>query len=79
MCTLGLSTEQYESDYKLIDEVLLNMRNHIAHGERLEQISLDEDRYKEIHEKIFSLIDRFAVQVSNAASLKLYLVSDSLT
>lgn len=79
MCTLGLSTDQYESDYKLIDEVLLNMRNHIAHGERLEQISLDEDRYNEIHEKIFSLIDRFAVQVSNAASLKLYLVSDSLT
>ena len=32
MCTLGLSAEQYESDYKLIDEVLLNMRNYIAHG-----------------------------------------------
>lgn len=73
MSTIGLNTELYEQSYNLIDEVLLNMRNHIAHGERLESISLDEIRYNEIHEKIFNLIDCFAIQVSNAAFLKEYL------
>ena len=38
MCTIGLKTDYYEQFYKLIDTVLLNMRNNIAHGERLENI-----------------------------------------
>lgn len=71
--TIGLNSDIYESYYNLIDEVLLSMRNKIAHGERLDTLSLDESRYIEIHEKIFVLIDQFAVQVSNAAILKEYL------
>ena len=72
MSTLGLSTAPYESDYNLIDKVLLKMRNEIAHGEQLDAISLDEKRYNEIHSKIFSLIDKFAIQISNAANLEFY-------
>ena len=45
----------------------------IAHGEHLEALDLDEDRYYEIHDKILGLIQMFANQVSNAVSLKLYL------
>ena len=71
--TLGLETYTYESYYNLIDEVLLTMRNKIAHGERLEDLSLDESRYNEIHDKIFYLIDHLSVQVSNAAIRKEYL------
>lgn len=74
MCTIGLDQSIYENDFKLIDEVLLNMRNRIAHGEHLDEISLDENRYNEIHIKIFNLINQFSIQVSNAASQKLYLI-----
>lgn len=74
MATIGLDCAEYESSYNLLDEVLLNMRNKIAHGERIETLSLDEERYNEIHEKVLSLINIFATQVSNAAVLKEYLL-----
>lgn len=73
MATIGLESSAYEGAYKLIDSILLEKRNKIAHGERIESLDLDEERYYEIHEKIRSLIEGFANQVSNAASLKLYL------
>lgn len=74
MATIGLESTQYESSYNLLDEVLLNMRNKIAHGERIESLSLDEERYNEIHDKILLLMNMFASQVSNAAVLKEYLI-----
>lgn len=43
---------------------------------RLENISLDEKRYNEIHKIILELIDHFAVQVMNAACLKVYLAEN---
>ncbi|MCU6720229.1 MAE_28990/MAE_18760 family HEPN-like nuclease [Porcipelethomonas ammoniilytica] len=76
MCTIGLKTDYYEQSYKMIDEVLLNMRNNIAHGERLENIDLDEKRYNEIHDIIFDLINHFSVQVLNAACLNIYLAEN---
>ncbi len=73
MSTIGLDCTVFESSYKLIDTVLLQKRNIIAHGERLEALDLDETRYYEIHDKIFGLIQLFANQVSNAAIQKLYM------
>ena len=73
MATIGLDCTEYESSYKLIDTILLEKRNKIAHGERLETIGMDEERYFEIHEKVFSLIQLFANQVANAAILEDYL------
>lgn len=72
MATIGLDCSQYEGSYKLIDAVLLEKRNKIAHGERLESLDLDEERYFEIHEKVFGLIQQFADQVTNAAILGQY-------
>ena len=73
MATIGLDCSAYESSYKLIDSILLDKRNKVAHGERIESLDLDETRYYEIHEKIRNLILQFADQVSNAACLKQYL------
>lgn len=73
MATIGLDCSSYEGSYKLIDSVLLDKRNKIAHGERINSLDLDETRYYEIHEKIRDLIFQFANQVSNAACLKQYL------
>lgn len=75
MATIGLDCSYYESSYNLIDEVLLKMRNEIAHGERLESISLDVDRYNRIHDKVYALISNFATQVMNAAMLKQFEIS----
>ncbi len=71
--SIGIEVSNYETNYVLIDEVLLNMRNKIAHGEKLEALSLDENRYNEVHEKIFSLIEQFAIHISNSATMKDYL------
>ena len=65
MSAIGLPTDEYEEDYVLIDEVLLEMRNKIAHGDNLESLSLDEDRFNEIYSKIFRLIEYFSTQISN--------------
>ena len=73
MATIGLDCSAYESSYKLIDSILLDKRNKVAHGERIESLDLDETRYYEIHEKVRNLILQFADQVSNAACLKQYL------
>lgn len=48
METIGLDYAEYEPSFVMIDEVLLKMRNEIAHGERLESIDLDENDDKEI-------------------------------
>lgn len=74
MATIGLECKEYESSYKMIDTVLLQKRNVIAHGERLEELGLDEVRYYEIHDKILGLIQLFSNQVSNAAIQKHYLL-----
>lgn len=73
MATIGLSSEEYKSSYKFIDEVLLNNRNSIAHGDRVESLRISADRYDEIHSKIMELLQKFSVQISNAASQCLYL------
>lgn len=72
MTLIGLDYCRYESSFKLIDEVLLKMRNGIAHGEKLELIDLDEERFDEIYIIITGLISDFSNQVSNYASQKLY-------
>lgn len=74
MATIGLDDNGYELYFKLIDEQLLKMRNCIAHGDRLEELDLDEVKYKSLHEKIIILLNTFASQVLNAAILKEYLV-----
>ena len=73
MATIGLPSEEYETSYKLIDSVLLEKRNKIAHGERIESVELDEERYCDLHDKVLGLIQQFANQTSNAATLKQYL------
>ena len=72
MATIGLSSEEYKSSYKFIDEVLLNNRNSIAHGDRVESLGFSVDRYDDIHSKIVELLQKFSTQISNAASLGQY-------
>ncbi len=72
METLGLDHSFYEGNFKLLDEVLLKMRNEIAHGEKPEYIDLDQERFNEIYEKIIGMMNTFSSQLMNAACLKEY-------
>ena len=72
METIGLNYSQYEGNFKLLDEVLLKMRNEIAHGEKPEYIDLDQKRFNEVYEKILEMMNTFSAQVMNAACLKEY-------
>ena len=72
METIGLDYSQYEGNFKLLDEVLLKMRNEIAHGEKPEYIDLDQDRFNEVYDKIVDMMNMFSIQIMNAACLKEY-------
>ena len=74
METLGLNYDQYKCDFVLLDSTLLKMRNEIAHGEHVEYISLDKNRFDEIYDRITGMMNKFVSQVSNAVILKEYLL-----
>ena len=72
METIGLDYAEYEPSFVMIDEVLLKMRNEIAHGERIESIDLDEKRFKEIYDVVTDLMKKFVIQITNAVYLEKY-------
>lgn len=72
METIGLDYTEYEPSFVMVDDVLLKMRNGIAHGERLESIDLDENRFKEIYDVVTDLMSKFVIQITNAVYLKQY-------
>lgn len=73
METIGLDYSEYQINFILLDETLLNMRNKIAHGERIEVLSLDEKRFNEIYDIITGMMNRFVNQVTNAVVMKEYM------
>jgi MAE_28990/MAE_18760-like HEPN len=72
-CLLGLEYTFYETHQVIIDEQLLSRRNKIAHGERLEYLSLSRDEYQQLHEQILSMMEYFRNQIENHAAQQLYL------
>lgn len=76
METIGLDYSQYQTSFNMIDEVLLKMRNKIAHGERLESISLDQERFEEIYSVMIGIMNQFVSQVTNAVYLEEYKVKE---
>lgn len=73
LTTIGIDETKFEVDYKLIDSVLVKIRNDIAHGEILKEKGFDKHRYLELHDAVLRLIETFSEQVKNAASNENYL------
>lgn len=67
--SIGINTQGYESRYHLIDESLLNRRNHIAHGEYLD---VDSEGFRELADEILYLLRSYKTDIENAVSLKEY-------
>lgn len=70
--SIGIDTQGYESRYHLIDESLLNRRNHIAHGEYLD---VDSEGFRELADEILYLLRSYKTDIENAVSLKEYKLS----
>jgi len=66
---LDFDYSPYETKQKLIDNKLLERRNHIAHGEF---IDVDADEYEQLHTEVVQLMDLFKNQAENAAVLEQY-------
>ncbi|HHF2971233.1 MAE_28990/MAE_18760 family HEPN-like nuclease [Vibrio sp. HS-50-1] len=69
---LGLDTSIYELKEHFINSKLLKCRNAIAHGERLNDLEL-EDAHSELETELLTMIETFQNLVRNAAENKLYL------
>jgi len=70
--SIGINTQAYESRYHLIDESLLNRRNHIAHGEYLD---VDSEGFRELADEILFLLRSYKTDIENAVSLEEYKIS----
>lgn len=57
MSLVGVDYSIFETSFNMIDEQLLNMRNYIAHGQVLKSISLDEEIYLEINNKVLLMLE----------------------
>ncbi|SGY93115.1 MAE_28990/MAE_18760 family HEPN-like nuclease [Moritella viscosa] len=70
---LGLDTEPFILKENFIDTILLNNRNKIAHGERVNESDL-ENAYTELEAELMDMIITFQNLIRNAVSNKEYLV-----
>ena len=61
---LGLDASQFSTHLNFIDTNLVNLRNHIAHGNAL---GMNVDSYLELHDQVVSLIATYRNVVENAA------------
>lgn len=62
--SLGLDYSAFATREKLIDEMLLNTRNKIAHGQYL---LVDVEQYKTLHGEVVAMMQDFYQQIDNAA------------
>lgn len=72
MNQLGLDIREFELKEHFIDTILLNYRNKIAHGERLNERELEE-AYVELEDELLNLIILYQNLIRNAVTSKSYL------
>lgn len=70
--SIGIDARKYESRFNLIDESLLNRRNHIAHGEYLD---VDADGFRGLADEILMLLRWYKTDIENAVSLEYFKIS----
>jgi len=67
--TIGLDPGFYEAKEHLIDDILLDKRHHIAHGDRN---TVDKDEYLQLHKEIILMLDSFHQQIIDSATTQSY-------
>lgn len=67
--SINIDIKKYEARFHLIDESLLNRRNHIAHGEYLD---VEPEGFRALADEILNMLRWFKTDIENAASLEQY-------
>ena len=67
--TLGLDDKNFELRKNLINEVLLEQRNTIAHGQRY---MVERTDFDVLYEKIIPLLEQYKFEILNSAQNELY-------
>lgn len=70
--SIGIDAQKYESRFNLIDESLLNRRNHIAHGEYLD---VDADGFRGLADEILMLLRWYKTDIENSVLLGYFKIS----
>lgn len=72
--TIGIDATQFSLKKQLIDNRLLGNRNKIAHGEKIERLDgiSNVSEYEELHDVVFELIEKFALNIKESASCEKY-------
>lgn len=65
LCILGLDDDHYTLKKQLLDQRLLENRNRVAHGQRVE---IEIDEYYALHDEVIQLLQNFRSDVENAAA-----------
>jgi len=65
---LGLDVTLFETRLKFIDSNLVNPRNYVAHGETVQNLTLDE--YLALHDDVLTLIETYRNEIENASVLE---------
>ena len=69
LCLLGLDEKGYLLKKQLLDQRLVQKRNLIAHGKRVE---IQAEDYNELHDEMIQLLQKFRTDVEDAAATKTY-------
>ncbi len=69
LITIGIDYSPYELKNKFIDAKLLQIRNAVAHGQR---ITIDEEDFADLYKEITSIIENIKTDILNAAVLESY-------
>lgn len=67
--SLDISTAQYETKFKLIDESLVKRRNRVAHGEYLD---IGNEDFLTLVDEVVQMMRLYKIDLQNAASLEAY-------
>ena len=73
---LGLKSTYIETREKFIDSTLLQLRNEISHGDKVDIVVLRED-FELIKDSLFEMIEEFHNLIKNSASNKSYLKKEN--
>lgn len=73
--TIGINIEKYETKFNFIDSVMLKLRNEIAHGNRIKDMSLDQEVFVNICDTVLWLINEFSNDILDFVTDEKYMIN----
>lgn len=75
---IGLDSSIFSSKFKIMDSVILKLRNEIAHGGKIHDIDLDVERFLEICDVVLWIINKFSDEIMECALEQRFLIQNDV-